>query len=63
MTLVVGVLGALLMLSLFKMLIYKMSVLAIIEFYLEKGGEIPDKKSLQKHQMRVLKKWLHIRED
>ena len=62
MKIAIVVLVILLVLTIFKMLIYKMSMLAVIEFYLEeRGGEIPDREALQKHQMRVLKKWLHIK--
>ena len=63
MKIAIVVLVLFLVLTIFKMLIYKMSMIAVIEFYLEeRGGKIPDRETLQKYQMRVLKKWLHIKD-
>lgn len=44
----------------FKAFVYKLSLLAILQYYVERGGNIPEKKEIQEYQMKVLKKWLHI---
>lgn len=55
------VLFILLFLATFKALLYKMSMLAILEYYVEQGASIPEKKQIQEYQTKVLKKWLHIK--
>lgn len=44
-----------------KALLYKMSMFAILEYYVEQGASIPEKEQIQEYQTRVLKKWLHIK--
>ena len=55
------VLFILLFLATFKALLYKMSMLAILEYYVEQGASIPEKEQVQEYQTRGLKKWLHIK--
>lgn len=55
------VLFILLFLATFKALLYKMSMPAILEYYVEQGASIPEKEQIQEYQTRVLKKWLHIK--
>ena len=47
----------------FKAFVYKTSLLAILQYYVDRVESIPEKVEIQEYQMKVMKKWLSIKED
>jgi len=46
-----------------KWAIYKLSVMAILLYFAERGVDIPDVNTIQKYRMIVVKKLFHIKGD
>ncbi len=46
-----------------KCVAYKLSTMAILLYFVERGIELPDTQTLQKYREKVMKKMLHIKED
>lgn len=53
----------LLFIFLIKSWIWKQNFLAALLYYAESGCDLPDKATLEKYRMKVIKKSLHIKED
>lgn len=53
----------LLLISISKWQIYKISTMAILLYFAELGQELPDAQMIQKYRKKVIKRMLHIKEN
>ena len=59
----VMLLAGLLLYAASKWAIYRISVMAILLYFAERGVDIPDAQVIQKYRLIVAKKLFHIKED
>lgn len=55
-------LSILLLYAILKWMIYKMSTMAVLLYFAERGQELPSIQTLRRYQKKIVKKMFHIEE-